>query len=313
MRISLLFLFMMLSCIVFSQDTIQINELIKQSINAKRERKQGTNAEQLVELSKNHKQFLITKLIKYRNDSNLNVQRFVLLMFEEVGLKSKKKDERIEAVKQIIQMSFNSDAGIAYEALEILKEFDKSDFDDKAKQTFLNKLNKNQHHLKERVKICGWIGDGEEFITKLKNLQSDTTLNNSLRNWTINLALTRLSDTQSRDNIFKTLRQLEVNNPFVLHIVPDLLYSKDKEIYNFLILHLDCDKKNCVSPNPDNNSDICCGYAIMEQLAQHIKKFPFKVDRSGMLITDDYNKALEDTKVWFAKKKQRYQIITETY
>ena len=50
----------------------------------------------------------------------------------------------------------------------------------------------------------------------------------------------------------------------------------------------------------------------MEMLAPAIKNYPYSLDATGELLTDDYDKALYNIREWF-KKNPQYIIVNTQY
>jgi hypothetical protein len=95
-------------------------------------------------------------------------------------------------------------------------------------------------------------------------------------------------------------------------MIPDLLYTRQRECYDEIVAILYSDSKDCRSANPYNEKSILCGYLVMEQLAPYIEDFPLETHGSGEIKMDDYDKALDKLRKWF-KKNNSYVILDEKF
>jgi hypothetical protein len=98
----------------------------------------------------------------------------------------------------------------------------------------------------------------------------------------------------------------------VYQIFPDLVYTRQRPIFEMLIVALNSDVRNCQSANAENLTKIPCAYRIMEMIAPAIEGFPYKLDESGDIDAENYQEALITVRDWF-KGNRDYKILTDRY
>ena len=108
------------------------------------------------------------------------------------------------------------------------------------------------------------------------------------------------------------VKKAPVNSGLIANVLPDLIYTRQKEALDYCVELLFSDEKLCSSPNPDLSERIPCAYRIIEMLAPVIEGFPIKVNPSIGLESDDYPKTLQTVREWF-KKNSNYKINRETF
>lgn len=87
---------------------------------------------------------------------------------------------------------------------------------------------------------------------------------------------------------------------FVYDVVPDLIYTRDREVFRFLESIILSDKKECTSAYPDREMPFCADTGFFEYIANAIQDFPIPSDNDGEAQITDYEKALEEVRLWFA-------------
>ena len=93
-----------------------------------------------------------------------------------------------------------------------------------------------------------------------------------------------------------------------MNTVPGMIYTGQKEIYDYLVEILMNDEYLCLSYNPNSEKEMACGYLLIPEFAKVIVNFPIKVDRYGNLVyNDEEEKALADVRNWFNANKD-YKI-----
>lgn len=109
------------------------------------------------------------------------------------------------------------------------------------------------------------------------------------------------------------LPQLKVDDDFVYHLGPALLYTKRREVIDFFLSEILEDKRNCKVAEAHSEGRINCAYRLLEMITPLIHDFPLKLQASGDLATDDYPGALETAREWIRNHRNDYLIITETF
>jgi hypothetical protein len=123
--------------------------------------------------------------------------------------------------------------------------------------------------------------------------------------WSCMLALARLGDKESINEILSKVSSKEIDNRMIYVYYPDLIYTRQRKLYDFLIERMMDKKAMCNSANPNTSVKIDCGYRIAEMLAPAIKDFP---QRSNSKTA---KKWLETSRKWCKKQNGKYRILAE--
>ncbi|MCP4109679.1 MAG: hypothetical protein GY749_29865 [Desulfobacteraceae bacterium] len=163
------------------------------------------------------------------------------------------------------------------------------------------------------IRIVAFVGLAEQLSTIQNLLNNDTTITSDKERWQLRLALARLGDEAQIDYCTNFARSGKVNDRVIEYLLRDIVFIRQKEPFDYLVEILQSEDKNCRPPNAERNTKIVCGYRIMELLAPAVEDFPLKYDEDIEEIdTDDYEKALETTRVWF-QQNPNYQIRKDRF
>ncbi|MDR1739128.1 MAG: hypothetical protein LBR45_00015 [Bacteroidales bacterium] len=162
-----------------------------------------------------------------------------------------------------------------------------------------------QEWSKEQILLAGYLKIQELKDTLIKVKYSDE-LSFSLRFQTM-LALSRMDDKNTTEELFLMLASKETNDQTVYALYNDIVYTRQKILFDFLIERMQDKSKNCFSANPDNPQKIECAYRIVELLAPVIRDFPQRGNMSS------YKKYLEKARKWCKKQNGKYQIIDNSF
>ncbi len=253
---------------------------------------------------------LLNALETYYNDSLKDVRRKAYYITYRVGLEQKQITQ--QSITQLIDGLQDKNSGIVGALLEYLKEFRASDYPGEARKRIATLLKQGIPHYKKMIKIAGFL-NLEEQKDFLKSLLANQEYSSNTEQWVINLALARMGDENAIQFCLSTAKNMPVNDDFIYEIAPDLVYTRQKEIIDYLITLLMSEEKKCYSANPESPAKISCGYRIMEYLAPVIKDFPLQTDPAGEIVTDNYKRALESSRDWFKDHKDEYQLIIDTF
>jgi len=248
---------------------------------------------------------LISNLAPYLNDSSEAVRKKDISILKDIGLKSKQDARRTVtfAIAQSIRKENQS-------AIAALRKFRKEDFEKIAVDSLLGFLKQKNLQKNELIRLIGFVG-GPEAIEPMREF-SDPKNSQSIR-WSSLLAMVRLGDVDATNSVLQRSKKLKVNDEVVNQLFPDLVYTHQKLIYDYLIEVLVSDQANCLSADNDNPTSILCGYRVMEQLAPAIKDYPLELDASGDVKTNDYKKSLTLIRHWFEQNKNIYTVDNSAF
>jgi hypothetical protein len=148
----------------------------------------------------------------------------------------------------------------------------------------------------------------KEFVNPLITfLQTNNKLSAQIK-WSTHLALARLGEPNAVSYVVQRTRKLGMNDDVVYELFPGLVYTRQRQAFEYMMETIKSDDKKCMSADPENPEPINCAFRVLELLAPVIKDFPLKIDASGDLEVTDYAIALQLARKWFASNPQ-YQII----
>jgi hypothetical protein len=130
--------------------------------------------------------------------------------------------------------------------------------------------------------------------------------------WACLLALARLGNVSATNDLLQYVKQMTISDATVHQVFPDLVYTRSKVIFDFMVELLFNKTKNCLSSDSDQEDNIPCAYPIMELLAPAIKGYPLKQDLSEDITATNYSDALESVCKWF-KKNDDFKIDRTRY
>lgn len=287
----------------------QVEKAFNAYIQSVRENRYSNFPRDLVKPENHH--LLIRLATQYATDTVPAVRAAGYYMLKLVGLSSAKISIRQQAVIQLLEGCKDPKSGNVSICIDYLTQFHPADFDNKAKDSMLVLLQRKIYYFDEYVKLCGYILT-EKALPYFEHILQGTLSLNRKEKWAIRLAMARAGDEEQTNYILQNISQLEPSDEVIYHLLPDLIYTRQRQIFERVIEWLNDDRQLCTSSNPDREDKLVCGYRIMEMLAPAIKNYPYAIDATGELVADDYDKALYDIRQWF-KKNPNYIIDNSQY
>lgn len=251
---------------------------------------------------------LHSQLLPYLNDTMPQIRQKAYSFMYRKG-QSIEGDERKDYVTSLIDGCNDVDGGIVGQNLIWLRSFEKGDFSGQGKEKIEAFIRKpRMPHRRDLLMLAAYLGVGGELM-KRQLLQDDLSFSEQRY---LNLALARMGNQSSIVFFQGLLSRMPLNNEFVEYIVPDLVYTRQKELLDICVVYINSDEFLCSSADPDNERAMLCAYRILELIAPVIMDFPLKVSGLGTLITDDYQEALYICRDWF-EKNPSYVINAEQF
>jgi hypothetical protein len=215
---------------------------------------------------------------------------------------------RHEIVSRLVDGVADTHSEIRNDCVDYLTQCSRQDFTLLALERFSKIFNSKSWFSKDLVLLAGYIGNStcKTTLEELKTEQRRIL-------WHVHLALSRLGDDSAINWCLSQINRVGINDDVTYELLPGLVYTRQKRMFDFLVDVLNSDDKRCLSSNPDLDEHILCGYRVMEYLAPVVKDYPFAQHPSGDLDTDDYQQALLTVRLWFAEKKGKYEIMTDTF
>ncbi len=246
----------------------------------------------------------------FTNDSNALVRNQAYMIIHRLGKSSENATETMVCVEYLSKACHDTEVGIALYCSKILGNYPRQYFTGKAKKNISSALFPKSRILPNIAQLTGYLGL-KENVDLLNTIASDN--DESLKNrWYANLALARMGYDNSIRYCLNVYKRQKMSSELVEEMIPDLLYTRQKEIFDEVVKILYSNEKNCVSGNPDNERAIPCGYWVMEQLAPYIQNFPLQTYASGAIKSTDYDKGLDILRKWFDSNTD-YRITDEGF
>jgi len=251
----------------------------------------------------------LEKLLPFETDSNDVVRTAAYHLVKTIGVASTAPAIRSKAIQQLVSGLKDADQHNSVIACEHLKDFSKNDFSDVSRERITELFRSSENYFPEFIRLIGFL----EAQKNTSNLQSLSQPGNDTRiRWASLLALSRMGDASATADILKRVKKAGVNDDVVYDIFPDLIYTRNKDVFAYLLEILNSDEKNCESADTERGGKIPCAYRVMEMLAPVIKDYPLTLDASGDIKTKDYAAALKTVRDWF-RQHPNYTILKNTY
>ena len=189
-----------------------------------------------------------------------------------------------------------------------LRHFGKTDVDTTAQRLIEERLDKwNAIYYEQVAKMAAQLGVGYEQILSRQMIDKESDVETR---WAMHLAMARLGEQRDIDFVVRRAASIpyEYVEDLMRLIIPELIYTRQKQAIDVCVKILQDDGCKCASGNPNVDAKILCGYRIMELLAPVVKGFPYAASATGMIETDDYEEALRMVRKWFADNPN-YEVI----
>ena len=239
---------------------------------------------------------LIKAAAEYVPDSLRKIRLKAYDLIRIISQASEDQNVRIQATGLLCRALGDEDSGVIASALRGLKGYNQQDFGDEGKLLITQSIQPNQPHVDRVAKLAGFIGisNATEPLNQLIN--SNIPYKNK---WAAHIALARLGDQTSIDYLTQKLASAPIGDSFMYDVVPDLVYTRQPEIFKFLEDIIFSDEADCNSSNPDSDQKILCGYRVMEMIGNAIIDFPLPLNKYGEPMVKDYEQALIELRAWF--------------
>lgn len=244
----------------------------------------------------------------YYSDSLPDVRRQAYYYASQAALKCNRDSAKILVVEDLLRSCGDSSGIVVQNAWQELRNFDKKYFSDKAKFILGQIVDDEIYFAEKFFLIAGYVGS-ESMVSVLKDKRVKC---NAEQRWYIDLALCRLSDETSVQKVLSRLTKIQPSLDFIDLILPDLLYTRQREIYDWIINQAMTDECKCASRSPISERQIPCAYYIMYEIADYINGFPIDRDEDGEK-DDDFSKSdIKKMRMWLTDNPN-YKIVDEGY
>jgi hypothetical protein len=194
-----------------------------------------------------------------------------------------------------------------YKTIEQLKSYNYFEFTTEHKSKLQAFLLEDTPHVDKLTELCGFLKMEEELRAFAQNKRISKQVKE-----TINYALIRAGDDSKLKLMLKNLKKLEMSDDYANNLVPVLVYTRRKEVFNHLLSQIQEKGKPCNHPDLDTPGKFSCAYPIIERIAPYIKDFPVEVNQFG-IVSSNPDKMLVEVRQWIVENKDSYELITEKY
>jgi hypothetical protein len=284
--------------------TVSVEEVIVGMVQDQRQGKVKSSAPNVLFEPRNLP-LAINTFLKYTNDTLPNVRYLAFEYIALLGQKSNEVNTRKNAILTLLAGTKDGYIPVVTLAWEQLLKFGQGDFVGAPTDYFINYPPSITLKPELWAKTIGFL--------QLKSKEGDliSLINSDIpkkAKWKVHLSLSRLGNSKSTEYLLDQIKKIPINDEWINSLLPDLVYTRSKLVFNFLFQIIQSKEDNCMSQNPDSESNIPCGYRVVEAIAPTIKSFPAKVDPSGDLI-GNCSVVLKETREWIIKIKDGYSFV----
>ena len=254
---------------------------------------------------------ILQTLKEYSTDSLSRIRKGAYQLAHQLVRGRKDAPLTMAAVNFLLKGYLDKDSGICGIVSNLLTQYSPEAFDAQARDQIKELLPLKPPYYCELIKLTGYVHPASA-ISLLEDLLATRSIQRPLERWTAKLALARMGHEKAIQSCLTLIRRQPVNDDLVYDILPDLIYTHQREAIDYLVELMNSDEKNCETADPDSEAMIPCAYRIMEYLVPLIENFPLQLGASGDVQTDNYEEALFLCRKWFTQNPD-YSIITNQY
>lgn len=253
----------------------------------------------------------IVEIQNYLSHENRKVRGFMYGILFKMILNEEDDKAIRNAVFILIENGlYDSDAGNIYRVINYLDELPEAFFDGKIKNRLASLVLEQLPHFSKLIRLVGRVNVVQLLSYFELSLQNQKDLSAS-EIWNINLVLARWGDDNRAEYCLESVQRIGMSDEVIFRLVPDLIFTKQRIVFDYLFEVILTDELLCTSTDPDNEVAINCAYRLMEYIAPHIQNFPLKLTNSNELDVENYEEALLKVRAWIEMNQQIYQIILD--
>jgi hypothetical protein len=254
----------------------------------------------------------LSALEKYYTDTTKDVRIEAYNTAALLALKSSNLAVKQKVITQMVNTLTGNDADVSFISIKNLIRFSATDFPVASILKIQQAVNEVVNNKGKLARLAAFVC-GPVVAPNLSQLLRDNpTLNSTIKS-DIKMAMARAGNENLQNKMVQKCKQQVLNNDFVYDIVPELVYTRNKIVFDFLLEAILRDTKDCTSANNDDTTPMTCAYRLIEQVAPYIINFPAKLDEVGELKTKDYPALLTEVRSWINANKNTYQLNQTIY
>lgn len=202
---------------------------------------------------------------------------------------------RSKAIEYLLEATQPADPVTTSVVMNTIKTFSRHDFNEQAKIHVRRLVTAEGSHLAEWMRVAAFL-DLRDLMSQIRPFTQPG--NRQALRWSALISLARMEEKSAGDEVLKRVKRLPVNDELIYNLFPDLVFTRNRSVLDYMIEVLHQDDKHCLSADAEREVQIPCGYRIMEQLAPVIEGFPVELDQAGDITTGDYPEALAIVRQW---------------
>lgn len=254
---------------------------------------------------------ITSEIHNYQSDTMIKIRKFVFDMYYATIKKAIDENLRQQITYYFVQGVLDPDMNLSERNAKYLTHLNKSDYNQQSKDLLASYYTQSSDIYQKTTRIVGFLDMADQAST-INELLNDTIPEKT--KWELRLTLARLGDENQANYCTQFTVMQGVNNRIVKYLFADLVYTRSKVAFDYMIQELKSDEQNCIPANPYLSDNIVCGYRIMELLANVVEDFPYETYNGvNQLKTDNYDKALVDVREWFDAVGDNYVILKDKY
>jgi hypothetical protein len=253
---------------------------------------------------------VLSQVENWLKDSVSEVRVKALKIFNNIATASDKQSVRQRVVNLLLSVYGDQHPKVVNLSGNFLVHFTYPDYDETSKNLIRNYISQQSFGYANLLKIAGFLN-----LTDLSPVIKEKVYAGVLSQkdrFVAYLALARMGEGDATDYCLNSIKSAGINSNVVYDLLPDLIYTRQRKCFDYLVDILQNNEPLCESANPNTSGKILCGYRIMEFLAPVIENFPLKTSVSGDIAVSDYQLALTQTREWF-KANPEYIIKTDKF
>lgn len=251
--------------------------------------------------------YVIIESAKYLNDSVGDVRYAAIKIFAELVRISKDLEVRQKATYELV----NTHSYSLHTAATYLKQFNKEDFNSMAKDSLREFLTQKEKRHDDIILLIGYL-DLYDQISVLKNFLANPKDYGARSRWKMQICLARLGDIEMARKCIAKAKTEGCSHQAVYRLFPDLIYTRHKMVFDYLVSVMQNDEMKTSSANPSNNAKISCGYRIMELFPGVVENYPLEKTWGNQIKTNNYKEALNQARQWFTDNPD-YKILRDKF
>ena len=244
----------------------------------------------------------------YYSDSLPDIRCQAYRYASKAALRCESDSVKMMVVEDLLRSCNDSVSIVVQNAWQELMCFNRKYYSDRAKLMLEQVVEKETFFAEKFFLIGGYVGSGNMPST----LKNKRTVCAKEQKWYIDLALCRLNDKSAVEMTLSRLSKIKPSLDFIDDILPDLLYTRQRAIYDWIINEAMTDECQCVSRSPISERPIPCSHYIMYEIADYIDGFPISRDEDGEKDDDFSRSEIKKMRTWL-KVNPNYKIIDADY